>query len=499
MSDDKAEITSLGFAGSESATEFLQGLGAEGVPHSHRTFLDHLTGTAAILERWGASEQVCRAGLFHSIYGTEVFRSAMLPFEERARVVAVIGAEAEKLAYVFCAFERNSVYRAIERGAPYHVDVRGGGEAIDVSDRELRDLLWILWANSLEQEARSGIPMGWKIRSRKALAQSRPFLSERALEELDAFYGSLHGSATPEPGLRALLNLGDEADAFLAKVWPEQLYVADGPIERLAGLVDHDFDELVRMKKVFTRAFFRTVDGRSTSIMLGPGQERALYDAGFTIYFHNLSAPKLTDWVSAVDEELGLVRGVTRVAAFASRRGLGLTPHYDQNYNFVCQARGSKRWRIWPNTSVRYPSIGYTLGAKTTPVHEIEAPGGFPTELPPKPQVVEMRAGTVMFMPAGMWHDTETVEAESLHFNIQSGLASWKDALEYILTRTSALNREDWREPIRGLFEGDTTRPGFGEELIAKLREVVEELGQYDVEITRQPFFKFVSSSRPRD
>jgi ribosomal protein L16 Arg81 hydroxylase len=301
-----------------------------------------------------------------------------------------------------------------------------------------------------------------------------------------------------EPGLRSLLNLDTSAEAFLATYWPEQMYIAKGPVERLAGLVDYDFDALVRMKKHHTKAFFRGVDGTSQSIVIEPGQEKPLYDAGFTIYFHNLSSPKIAQWVSTLDGELGLVRGHTRVASFASRRGLGLKPHYDQNDNFVCQAKGTKRWRIWPNTSVKHPTVGYTVGGKMTPTHEVEAPEGFPKEMGPHPQVVDMVEGTVMYMPRGMWHDTETVESESLHFNIQSGMAMWKDAIEYVLTRTSALHREDLRAPIVGLFDGDQTREGFADELKAKLRAAVDEICDSEIVLHAQPFYKFIASRRPR-
>lgn len=496
-----AGATNLSFADAGRLVDFLKDLGADRVRHSKRTFLEHLVGTAAILERWGGGERVCKAGLFHSIYGTSFFRGAIISFAERARVAVLLGAEAERLAYVFCAFDRSSAYRAIDRGPPYHVDKVDGGEPIAVSEDELRDLLWIIWANALEQAPQTGLSAAARIRSRDFIAKCARYLPDRAAQELRAFYApstARNGDVMTEPGLRALLNLEMSTEEFLAKVWPEQLHIAQGPVERLAGLVDHDFEALVKMKKHHTKAFFRTVDGASTSIMVEPGQERPLYDAGFTIYFHNLSSSKLTEWVSALDEELGLVRGVTRVAAFASRRGQGLKPHYDQNDNFVCQAQGTKRWRIWPNTSVRHPTVGYTIGAKMQPVHEVEAPDGFPTEMGPDPQIVEMRPGTVMFMPRGMWHDTQTVEAESLHFNIQSGLAMWKDAIEYVLTRTSALHREDLREPIIGLFQGDTTREGFGDELKKKLREVVDEICDSEIVLGRQPFFKYITSRRPR-
>jgi ribosomal protein L16 Arg81 hydroxylase len=490
----------LRFADAPNVVSFLEGLGAARVRHSDRTFLDHLVGTAAILERWGASDPLCRAGLLHSVYGTEYFRGGVLSFDDRERVRALAGERAERLAYVFCAFERATIYGALERGAPYVVDQRGTGAKIPISEEELANLVWLVWANALEQAPRGRPSDTARERSLKALAASAPLLPEVALRELREVYASAaHREATKmdQPGLRALLNLEDTG-RFLSENWPEKPYVAEGPVERLAGLVDHDFDALVRMRKHHTQAFFRTLDGRSTSIVVEPGQERALYDAGFTIYFHNLTSPKLTQWVSALDEELGLVRGVTRVAAFASRRGIGLNAHYDQNDNFVCQARGSKRWKMAANTHVHHPTVGYTLGAKVKALHEVEAPNGFPTELPEDHQVVDLRPGMVMFMPRGMWHDTETIEEESLHFNIQSGLAMWKDAIEFLLTQTSALYAEELRAPIAHLFDGEVSRDGFADELKSKLRAAVEQICESEISIPRAAFHKYVTSRRPR-
>jgi hypothetical protein len=499
-----AEHQALAFDRDGGIVAFLKGLGADRVGHSRGTFLDHLMGTAALVERWGAGEDACKAALLHSVYGTEYFRGAIVSFDDRDRVRAVAGARAESLAYVFCAFDRSSIFRAIDKGAPYRVARRSDGAPIDVSEADLRDLLCVLWANEIEQAPRTGTPREARAQLGRRMAKSGPFLPEAARRDLSAFCGVASSggdsakSAGAEPGLRALLDLRHGTEAFLQKYWPEQIYIAKGAVERLAGLVDHDFDALVKMKKHHTKAFFRGVDGASQSMVIEPGQEKPLYDAGFTIYFHNLSSPQMSEWISALDEELGLVRGHTRVAAFASRRGLGLKPHYDQNDNFVCQAKGTKRWRIWPNSSVKYPTVGYTLGGKQTPTHEVEAEDGFPSQMGPDPQVVDMEPGTVMFMPRGYWHDTETATSESLHFNVQSGLAMWKDAIEYVLTRTSALHREDLRAPLVGLFEGETSRPGFGDELKAKLRQVIDEISESEISIGRQAFFKFIASRRPR-
>src|SRR5947207_3295271 len=77
--------------------DFLRGLGTEDVPHSgDKGFLAHLIGVFNDLNAWGCDRDLCRAGLFHSIYGTELFRKFSLPLERRAEVRALIGERAER-------------------------------------------------------------------------------------------------------------------------------------------------------------------------------------------------------------------------------------------------------------------------------------------------------------------------------------------------------------------------------------------------------------------
>lgn len=101
-----------GRAGATGAQEevLLRELGAHRTPHSRGTLLEHLRGTRSLLERWGNPPRVCRAGLFHSIYGTYVFEARCASLDERDRVRAVIGEDAEELAYLFCVTDRRGLF-----------------------------------------------------------------------------------------------------------------------------------------------------------------------------------------------------------------------------------------------------------------------------------------------------------------------------------------------------------------------------------------------------
>ncbi len=169
---------------------FLRELGADGVKHSGRTFLDHLVGTAAFLEKWGCDDEVCKAGLFHSIYGTEYFHGGVLSFEERDRVRKKLGARAERLAWIFCAFDRRSVYAAIAKEEPYSVQLLKGGGPIPITKQELVELVALVWSNAIEQALPQRFTAEGCARTLRALEQCRMFMPKPVNDELREFYAA---------------------------------------------------------------------------------------------------------------------------------------------------------------------------------------------------------------------------------------------------------------------------------------------------------------------
>jgi hypothetical protein len=351
----------------------------------------------------------------------------------------------------------------------------------------------ILWANVLEQAPPAACSRDLRARHASAVSRCARLLPARALRDLQGYEGCPRPAAG-RPGLATLFDI-DDAAPFL-DAWPHRSFRGSGPVERLAGLVDYDFEELCTMRRSFTRAFLHPSEKGPKFVEVPGGSEQAHYDAGRVLYFHSLRSPGVDAWVSAIDRELGLLPGATRVSAFASRRGGGLRPHYDQNDNFVCQARGVKRWRVAPNEHVRYPTIGYTIGAKLTPALRAEAPNGFPAQMPTPHETVDLRPGSVVFMPRGTWHDTETIESESLHFNIQTGLATWKDAVEFVMRTTPALHSEALRAPVLALPGAEVAGDSFEGQLRQKLQLLVEAICAGEIPFDREAFAGFVAKRR---
>jgi len=137
-------------------TDFLVHEGVEQVPHTKKSYLAHLIGVYRYMEDRGCSEDACRAGMFHSIYGTELFQGFKLPVERRPDVRALIGERAERLAYVNCAMDRSSFDRILDQQAePYRFLDRLTGTEIQLFEEDFDDLCRVHLYDWLEQVPRS--------------------------------------------------------------------------------------------------------------------------------------------------------------------------------------------------------------------------------------------------------------------------------------------------------------------------------------------------------
>lgn len=131
---------------------FLESRCAGNVRHSGKSLKDHLIGVEAILARWGLTRDVQLGGLMHSIYGTERFKRAVQRPSERDAVRTVVGAEAERLAWMFGGLNVESLHAACRSATDDpELRMRWSEAPVPVSPTDLRSLALIYTANWLEQ------------------------------------------------------------------------------------------------------------------------------------------------------------------------------------------------------------------------------------------------------------------------------------------------------------------------------------------------------------
>ena len=122
-------------------TDFLIERGIDKVPHTQKSYLGHLINVYRLMEAEGCSEEVCRAGMFHSIYGTEKFQGFKLLLEERPIVRDLIGVRAEMLGYLNCAMDRASFeLAAAGNGETYRFIDRITQEPVELARADFDDL-----------------------------------------------------------------------------------------------------------------------------------------------------------------------------------------------------------------------------------------------------------------------------------------------------------------------------------------------------------------------
>ena len=142
---------------------FLTDLGIEKVPHTEKTYLGHLVNVYRLMESEGCTEELCAAGMFHSIYGTQQFQGFKLELEDRVKVRDMIGTRAEKLAYLNCAMQRETFDAATEGNVEmYEFTDRITKEKVVLNRADFDDLCRVHLYDWLEQAPRSRY--GWDYR-----------------------------------------------------------------------------------------------------------------------------------------------------------------------------------------------------------------------------------------------------------------------------------------------------------------------------------------------
>jgi hypothetical protein len=159
----------------------LLALGADEFPHVAGSLAPHLLRTASLLQQWGNRPALCLAGLYHAVYGTDGIRGSLVALEHRGVIAGIIGSEAESVAYLYGACDRDAFHPRIGTGAPLQFVDRFTLSEYPIQDTALRDFCELTLANELDLVQSSD---AFSIKHRGELArlagQMREFVSANA-------------------------------------------------------------------------------------------------------------------------------------------------------------------------------------------------------------------------------------------------------------------------------------------------------------------------------
>lgn len=133
----------------------LAALGAGSFAHVNGPLDQHLHRTAQLLRDWGSRDALCVAGLYHAVYGTAGIRGALVGIEERSTIADSIGDDAERIAYLYGACDRDRFHPRIGTDAQFRFVDRFAQTEYPIAEPLLRDFCELTVANELELATQS--------------------------------------------------------------------------------------------------------------------------------------------------------------------------------------------------------------------------------------------------------------------------------------------------------------------------------------------------------
>ena len=265
-------------------------------------------------------------------------------------------------------------------------------------------------------------------------------------------------------------------EAFLKGHWPSTMYCT-GARPLLAQRVREasplvDIEELVSSYGSGVSLLHK-----SGASLEGVSGDEALAKArdGWTCYLRRVheNSEQLSDWIASVAADLATPIEWMSIEIFWSRSAGGVSMHSDYDANLALLLEGNKRWHLAPNLHLREQPGVCLGGSRRQPdarVAQLTSGVELPDAMPGSSQVVEAGPGSLLFIPRGWWHQTETT-GPTLQLNFVVKGPSFRD-LALAAIDEAALADERWRR-----FAYGHAQPGAGDEHSRVVGRLLKELG----------------------
>jgi ribosomal protein L16 Arg81 hydroxylase len=293
------------------------------------------------------------------------------------------------------------------------------------------------------------------------------------------------------------------ANEFLTQYWPEKRFVAHGDVERLPSFLRAPELHNIELLSKNYRGRLLFTSGRKIQVMqrIDQVQPIALYRMGLTVQFQDLGSciAPLGPELRRLEFELGVEPGGAHATAFASPVSEGLSVHFDAQDLFSIQLRGTKRFHVATVEELPYPR-GSQFCPGTAGFDDLypQARNGFPDPGRATFTSVEMKAGSVLFIPRGTWHHTES-QGDSISVSIALDTPSAADCVLDQL-RLLLLQYPQWRRPMYGAWGNDAAHDAAtprAAQLLAELPDIARQLSAADVTTNLMPLERRLAAIKP--
>jgi 50S ribosomal protein L16 3-hydroxylase len=259
------------------------------------------------------------------------------------------------------------------------------------------------------------------------------------------------------PGLSALLTPRTYQE-FMEGRDLDEPFVVRGPhaplFTRIAFL--RSIEDLFTLWPDRVHAHSPDVADEARALNVSASEARALFRSGSGLHFDSaeILSPVLDLWLQEIRNDLKLSSLTeSRCLLYATPKGRGTAPHFDQNLNFVLQLHGTKRWWLAPNKQVENPLTRHTMGiAADAELESYSEP--FPKEMPNDSKMVVLEPGSLLYVPRGRWHTT-VADSDALSLNFTYSAPSWLDLFGAALRSRLALSAE-WRATALTTAQGES-------------------------------------------
>ncbi len=222
-------------------------------------------------------------------------------------------------------------------------------------------------------------------------------------------------------------------------------------------------------------------DGLHREITLQPRDADNVYDSGMTVCVGSVqeSHEPLAQFITGIKREI-TVAGEFRINCYYSPDKSGFGTHFDNRAVWILQIEGEKEWRYSAEPAIQAPT------QMTVPGPEVV---GAPWEEIPRPDedkflLAHLKAGDVLYLPAGTWHRARGVGrtlALTMYVSSASPFQLLQQVLEPILCRDSEWRRELPFAETEALASGEVP-PRLRRVLAERLADLKAKISELDEE-----------------